>query len=124
VEAARGMGLSGFQVVRRVELPLALGLIMAGVRIAVVQVVATATIAAYIGAGGLGRPILDGLPQHDYGQVLAGAVLVVLLALLLDGLLGALQRRLAPTRRGPGRTRRDAALDAVGAAVTPTVAEG
>ncbi|MFL6241054.1 MAG: ABC transporter permease [Actinomycetes bacterium] len=116
IEAARGMGLSGWQVLRRVELPLAVGLLMAGVRIAVVQVVATATIAAYIGAGGLGRPILDGLPQHDYGQVLAGAALVVVMALVFDVALGVLQRRLDPLRRTSGT----AAADPLGASMVST----
>jgi osmoprotectant transport system permease protein len=107
VEAAKGMGMSGMQILWRVELPLSIGLLMAGLRIAVVQVIATATIAAYIGAGGLGRPILDGLPQHDYGQVLAGAALVVFLALLLDLGLGIAQRRLDPTRRNARHVRTD-----------------
>jgi osmoprotectant transport system permease protein len=120
IEAAKGMGLSGWQVLRRVELPLAVGLLMAGIRIAVVQVVATATIAAYIGAGGLGRPILDGLPQHDYGQVLAGAVLVVVLALVLDLGLGLLQRRLDPMR-GEAHPAR---LDPLGPAGVTSVTTG
>ena len=120
VEAARGMGLSDLQVLRKVELPLAVGLVMAGIRIAVVQVIATATIAAYIGAGGLGRPILDGLPQRDFGQVLAGAFLVVVLALVLEGLLGLLQRRLDSNRRH----RRSAGPDPVGAAVTAAASGG
>jgi osmoprotectant transport system permease protein len=113
VEAARGMGLSGRQVLVQVELPLALPLLMAGIRIAVVQVVATATIAAYIGAGGLGRPVIDGLTQHDYGQVLAGALLVGVLALLLDSSLGLAQRWADPLRRlrEPG-SRRPAHIDA------------
>jgi osmoprotectant transport system permease protein len=97
-EAARGMGLSGWEQLRSVELPLALPLIMAGIRIAVVQVIATATVAAYIGAGGLGEPIKAGLVQFDYGQTLGASALVCVLALTLDLSLGVLQRRLDPLR--------------------------
>jgi hypothetical protein len=68
------MGMSGGQVLRRVELPLALPMIMLGLRLAAVQVVATATIAALIGGGGLGRFVVDGLAQHDQPQVVGGAV--------------------------------------------------
>lgn len=103
VEAARGMGMSGTQVLRRVELPLAAPLLLAGLRIAVVQVVATATIAAYIGGGGLGRLVLDGFSQHQYGPLLAGALLVAVLALVLDGLLALAANRIDPTRGFAGR---------------------
>jgi osmoprotectant transport system permease protein len=100
-DAARGMGMSGVQLLRQVELPLAAPLIMAGLRIAVVQVVATATVAAYIGGGGLGRLVLDGFSSLDYGEMLTGAALVAVLALVLDGLLGlavlTLRRRGRPT---------------------------
>jgi osmoprotectant transport system permease protein len=92
-EAAQAMGMSGRQLLRRVELPLALPLILAGLRIAVVQVIATATVAAYIGAGGLVRPVLDGFSQHDYGQLLAGAVLVALFAIVADLAIGGVRRR-------------------------------
>jgi osmoprotectant transport system permease protein len=105
VEASRGMGMSATQIVRSVELPLAAPLILAGIRIAVVQVVATATVAAYIGGGGLGRLVLDGFTQRLYGQVLAGALLVALLALALDGLLALTARRLDPLRRARRRLR-------------------
>jgi osmoprotectant transport system permease protein len=98
VEAARGMGLSNWQQLKEVELPLALPLIMAGVRIAVVQVIATATVAAYIGAGGLGEPIKAGLVQFDYGKTLGASALVCALALSFDIGLGVLQRRLDPRR--------------------------
>lgn len=105
-EAARGMGMSGWQVLVRVELPLAAPLIMLGVRLAAVQVVATATIAALIGGGGLGRFVVDGLAQHDQPKVLGGAFLVAVLALVVDGLLLAVTRRLTPAgataRRGTG----------------------
>jgi osmoprotectant transport system permease protein len=98
-DAARGMGMSGWQLFRRVELPLGMPLIMAGIRLATVQVVATATIAALVGAGGLGRLITDGLSSHDQGQLLAGAVVVMALALLAETTLALVQRRVDPLRR-------------------------
>jgi osmoprotectant transport system permease protein len=97
VEAARGNGMSGLQVLRGVELPLALPLIAAGVRTAVVQVVATATLAAYVGGGGLGRFIADGFGRADPAQTAAGGLLVAALALLLELSLGLVQRRLTPS---------------------------
>jgi osmoprotectant transport system permease protein len=90
-EAAEGMGMTGWQVLWRVELPVALPLVMAGVRTSAVQVVATATLAAYVGLGGLGRYLIDGLSQQDLSQVLSGAVLVALLSLLTELALGRLQ---------------------------------
>lgn len=95
-DAARGMGLDDRQILRRVELPLAIPLIMAGVRTSAVQVVATATIAAQLGFGGLGRFIVDGYSLRDYTEVLAGAVLVASLGLVTEGALGLLQRALTP----------------------------
>jgi osmoprotectant transport system permease protein len=100
-EAARGMGMSGWQLLRRVELPLALPLVLAGIRTASVQVVATATLAAYVGGGGLGRFIADGFGRADLAMAAAGGVLVALLALLVEVSLGALQRRLTPGPRRP-----------------------
>lgn len=96
VEAARGMGLSGAQVLRRVELPLAVPLIAAGIRTAVVQVIATATLAALVGGGGLGTIINLGFSTQDYGQTLAGGLLVSLLALLAEAVLALAQRYLTP----------------------------
>lgn len=98
-EAARGMGLSGGQVLRRVELPLSLPLVFAGLRTSAVQVVATATLAALVSAGGLGRYIIDGFAQADTAKVYAGAILVTLLALVVELGLGLLQRRLSPFGR-------------------------
>lgn len=96
VEAARGNGMSELQVLRRVELPLALPLIAAGVRTASVQVIATATLAAYVGGGGLGRLIADGFGRADPAQTAAGGVLVAALALFLELVLALVQRRLTP----------------------------
>lgn len=96
VDGARGTGLSELQIVRDVELPLALPLIWGGVRSAALQVLATATISAYLGLGGLGRYILDGLPVRDYPKMLAGALLVIVLALAVDAVLALVQRRATP----------------------------
>jgi osmoprotectant transport system permease protein len=92
VEAARGMGMTGSELLWRVELPIALPLVMAGVRTASVQVVATATLAAVTAWGGLGRFIVDGFGQQDNAQIVAGALLVGVLALATELGLGRLQR--------------------------------
>lgn len=97
VRAARGMGMTGRQILVRVELPLALPLLLTGVRIAAVQLVATATLAALAGGGGLGRIITAGFNLASTPQVVAGAVLVALFALLVEGLF-ELGLRLAPER--------------------------
>ena len=96
-EAAVGMGLTGGQVLRRVEVPMGLPLIMAGIRTSGVQVVATATLAALVGWGGLGRYIIDGLATREFDEVFAGAVLVALLSLLVEIGLSVLQRVVVPT---------------------------
>jgi osmoprotectant transport system permease protein len=95
-DAARGMGLSDTEVLRRVELPVAAPLLMAGVRTAAVQVVATATIAAFVGAGGLGRFIIDGRAVNDQAQVFAGALLVAFLSLLTEAGLAIVQSVVTP----------------------------
>ncbi|WP_327318499.1 ABC transporter permease [Streptomyces sp. NBC_01235] len=81
VDAARGMGMRESDILLRVELPVALPLILGGLRSAAIQIVSTATIAAYVSLGGLGRYIVDGLYQHDYEKVVGGATLVAGLAL-------------------------------------------
>jgi osmoprotectant transport system permease protein len=91
-EVARGMGMTGSQVLRRVELPLALPLVMAGVRTAGVQVVATATLGAVVAWGGLGRYIVDGFAQQDYVKLFAGALLVAVLSIGVEVGLAFLQR--------------------------------
>jgi osmoprotectant transport system permease protein len=101
-EAARGMGMSRGQVVRRVDLPLALPLVMTGVRTAAVQVVATASLAALVAGGGLGRIVALGFGQQDYGQMIAGAVLIAVLALLTEVLLVGVSWAVTPgLRRSP-----------------------
>ena len=97
VDAARAIGLSEPQIVRQVELPLAASIIVGGVRSATLQVVATATLAAYTADAGLGRFIFAGLKSRDYGELIGGSLLVVALALALDGgfalVLRAIRRR-------------------------------
>jgi osmoprotectant transport system permease protein len=95
-DAARGMGMTGWQALWRVEVPLAMPLILAGFRSAAGQVVATATIAAFVGLGGLGRYIIDGYAARDIGQISGGAIVVALLALLVEGAFALLQRSLGP----------------------------
>lgn len=96
VDAATGVGMNGWQVLTRIELPVATPLIMAGVRTSVVQVVATATLAAFISLGGLGRYIFDGLYTQVLAKGLAGAVLVAVLALLMEWVFARLQRAVTP----------------------------
>ena len=90
-DAAEGMAMTGWQILRRVELPVAMPLVMAGIRTSAVQVVATATLAAYIGFGGLGRFLFDGLSVGDIAQVTGGAILVAVLSLVTELLLGRIQ---------------------------------
>jgi osmoprotectant transport system permease protein len=91
-DAAYGMGMTSGQVLRRVELPIALPLIFSGFRSAALQVIATATIASYVTLEGLGRYIYDGLAQQDYPQMISGGILVALLALTVDLVLSLVQR--------------------------------
>jgi osmoprotectant transport system permease protein len=92
LEAARGMGMRGDQILRRIEMPLGLPVILAGLRTAAVQVVATATLGAVIGWGGLGRYIVDGIARRENDLLFAGAVLVALLAIATELAFGLLQR--------------------------------
>ena len=94
-EAGRGMGMTDWQLLTQVELPLGFGVILAGVRVATVVSVGTATIAAAIGAGGLGVYIFRGVAVVDDTLILAGALPAALMALAADGLLGLAERRLA-----------------------------
>jgi len=93
VDSARGMGMRPLQILFRAEVPIALPLILSGLRSAALQVVATATVAAYVGLGGLGRLLVDGLSLNQYDRVVAGAVLVATLAIVID-LIGGLVQRL------------------------------
>ncbi|GAB2871545.1 ABC transporter permease [Nocardioides pacificus] len=98
VDAARGMGMTGPQLFARIELPLALPLVAAGLRMALVQLWATATIAALVAGPGLGRVITDGFARNLYGQAIAGAIVVAVVALLLE-LVSSLLQRAASGRR-------------------------
>ncbi len=104
VDAARGMGMREREILTRVEMPLALPAIFGGLRSAAVQVVATATLGAILGLGGLGRFIVDGFAQQDDGQLFGGVVLVAALALAAEGALALAERVLV----SPGLSRRGA----------------
>src|SRR5699024_10216224 len=91
IAAARAVGMSEWQILVRVEVPLGLPILVGGLRSAVLQVIATVTIAAYVNLGGLGLPIITGLALRRYDMVLGAAILVALLALVVDAGLGATQ---------------------------------
>lgn len=106
VQAARGIGMSEAQILFRVEIRSGMPLIASGIRSAAVQIVATATIAAYAGAGGLGAIIFRGLDDNITALQVGGAILVVLLALVVQGALGLVERRTTPKAlRGRNRVR-------------------
>lgn len=117
LDAAKGMGMTGRQVLRSVEIPIALPLLISGIRAAVLQVVATATIAAYVGLGGLGRYLIDGLAISDYVSTAGGALLVAFLALALDAPFALLGRYLVSPGL-TGRTRRTPRSDPIPAGGT------
>jgi osmoprotectant transport system permease protein len=96
IEAARGMGLTESEVLRGVEIPLAMPLVLEGVRIGLVQVIATATLGALVAWGGLGRFIVDGFAQQDVGELLVGAVLVGLLAIFAELGMSRLGKAVTP----------------------------
>ena len=98
VDSGRAMGMTEIQILTRIEIPLSLPLIIAGIRAATVQVIATAVIASYISLGGLGTIIASGIGLNDNERILGGAILVTAVALLVDGILAILQRLV--TRRG------------------------
>jgi osmoprotectant transport system permease protein len=105
VDAARSMGMTGRQVLFRVEVPNGLAVMLGGFRSAVLQVVATVAVVAFISLGGLGRFIIDGLAVQDYGQVLGGAVVIACVAIALDGVLALLQRlAVSPGLKEPAGT--------------------
>ncbi|MCM6775824.1 ABC transporter permease [Nocardia sp. CDC159] len=108
VDASRAMGMNERRVLFRVEVPNALPVLLTGLRGATLQVVATATIAAYVNLGGLGRYIFDGISLYKYDRVLVGALLVAVLALALDAILAFAVWASVP---GTGRLRRSAPID-------------
>jgi osmoprotectant transport system permease protein len=92
IDAARGMGMTGREILTKVEIPIAMPLIISGLRGATLQIVSTATIAALVSLGGLGRYVVDGLKLRDFPQMFTGALLVALLAILLDVMFAVLGR--------------------------------
>lgn len=96
VDAARAVGMTGWQVMAKVEIPLAMPLIVGGLRSACLQVIATWTVAAYLPVGGLGRPLIDGLSVQNYSEMLGGSIVVIALALVADGVFAIGQRIVVP----------------------------
>ncbi|PVG82585.1 ABC transporter permease [Nocardioides gansuensis] len=117
-ESARGMGMTGWQQFWRAELPLALPLVVSGVRLALVQVWATATIAAMVAGPGLGRVITDGFYRSHYGQGIAGAVVVALVALGLEVAAAWAQRLVQPARGGRSSSHREDPLSVAATTVS------
>lgn len=103
VDAARAVGMTEWQIVAKVEVPLGLPLLIGGIRSAVLQVVATATLATFVGAGGLGSYIITGLRANDYPKMLAGSILVIALAVVLEVLFSIVQRLVVPAGVTAGR---------------------
>ncbi|MFB4349709.1 ABC transporter permease [Microbacterium sp. CR_7] len=123
IDAAKSMGMTGWQVFWKVEVPLGLPLLVGGIRSALLQVIATVTIAAYVNLGGLGYPIIQGIPLRRFDQVLAGALLVAVLALIVDLILAAVQHAAVPAGLRAGRPpRRRARADSAVAASAPATA--
>ncbi|WP_337000642.1 MULTISPECIES: ABC transporter permease [unclassified Microbacterium] len=106
LDSARAMGMTEWQVFWKVEVPLGLPLLVGGLRSALLQVIATVTIAAYVNLGGLGWPIIQGLPLRKFDQVLGGAILVAVLALIVDLLLALAQHAAVPAGVRPQTVRR------------------
>src|SRR4051794_12258317 len=111
IDAARAVGMTEWQGLTKGEIPLGLPLLLSGMRAGILQIVATATLAAYVGLGGLGLPILQGIQLRDYSQTLGGALLVVALAFVIDAVFGILERVAVPrgVRAGRGAGERRAA---------------
>ena len=96
IEAAKGMGMTTWQIATRIQAPIVTPLIAAGIRTSAVQIIATATLAAFIGAGGFGDYIVDGLNVFNYTELIVGAISVAILAMLVEVFMGWLQRALTP----------------------------
>src|SRR6266446_4310630 len=96
IEAAKGMGMTTLQIATRIQAPLVTPLVAAGIRTSAVQIIATATLAAFIGAGGYGDYIVDGISVFNYTELIVGAVSVAILALLVEVFMSWLQRVLTP----------------------------
>lgn len=120
IDSAKSMGMTGWQIFWKVEVPLGLPLLVGGIRSALLQVIATVTIAAYVNLGGLGWPIIQGIPLQKFDQVLAGAILVAALALLVDLILAAVQHAAVPAGLRSGRPIRRRSRDLTPAAAPAT----
>ncbi|WP_437582914.1 ABC transporter permease [Paramicrobacterium sp. CJ85] len=121
VDAARAMGMTEWQILAKVEIPLAMPLIVSGIRSAALQVIATATIAAYLPLGGLGRYVFDNLSLKRWDAVIGGAIVVTVLALIVDGLFALLER--AVVSRGVRAARERGVGDDAVAPPKPAAAE-
>jgi osmoprotectant transport system permease protein len=107
IDAARAVGMTEWQIVTQVEIPLGLPLLIGGLRAGALQIVATATLAAYVGEGGLGTYIFLGIGNNDIVTALAGSILIIGLAIVLEILFGLLQRLVVPAGVRAGRTKND-----------------
>jgi osmoprotectant transport system permease protein len=103
IDAARSVGMTEWQILWKVEIPLGLPLLIGGLRSATLQVVATVTLAAYVNLGGLGYDIVQGIPLRRYDQMLGSAIVIIVLALLLDALFAVLERYAVPRGVRVGR---------------------
>lgn len=122
IDAAKAMGMTGWQVFWKVEVRLGLPLLVGGLRSALLQVIATVTIAAYVNLGGLGWPIIQGIPLQRFDQVLAGAILVAVLALLADLLLAWAQHASVPAGLRERRPPRERSRTTAASAASPAAA--
>ncbi|WP_374945368.1 ABC transporter permease [Agreia sp.] len=106
VDAARAVGMTEWQIVSKVEVPLGLPLLIGGLRSGTLQIIATATLADYVGAGGLGHFIFAGTKSNDYPQMLAGSILVILLAVISEGIFAIIQKLVVPRGVSAGASER------------------
>lgn len=120
VESANGMGLRPRQVLTQVEIPIAMPLVLTGLRVSAVQIIATATLGALVGFSALGSFITEGIAQFDDGKMLTGGLLVALLAILTEGTFSVLERTLTPWRGPRQRRRRFARRAHVDVAIDPS----
>lgn len=111
IDAARAIGMTEWQIFATVELPLSLPLVLGGLRSGALQVIATWTVAAILPVGGLGRFLFDGLPVQNYAEMLGGSIIVVVLALVVDGLFAITQKLVVPRGVTAGTVRSDRAKD-------------
>ncbi|GAA2757650.1 ABC transporter permease [Actinopolymorpha rutila] len=118
-DAAYGMGMTGMSVLTKVEAPCALPLILSGVRSAMLQIIATATIAAITSLGGLGRFIVDGQAVRDYAQMVGGSILVAALAIVVEAVLALVQRLVVPAGLTSRAQRRASAVSAESTELEP-----